>query len=348
MNNQQINASVYSLGALIQSKIVNSSSSGDYYSTFSGLAIGNYTLNVSTSYQGFSKICIDSFSIDAGYDAGYNAGFIAGNESGYISGFNQGNITGFNLGNISGFIFGNQTGFDTGFILGNQTGFLEGYSAGNTTGFILGNQSGFILGNVSGYLLGFNEGNQTGYLTGFTLGNLTGYLLGNISGFYFGNQTGYESGYDAGYDEGFVAGSSGPASFVLDKIASFYNISNESISYNITLRITNKGKNNASLVNITDSDSNESPYSIGVLNGSQVISRSYIKTFSRNSTDYFSSLSIAQAQGIDSFSNSSVFANSSSIDLTIPSSQAEEQLTLIKNVYFNSENSTQVNYTISI
>jgi len=159
-------------------------------------------------------------------------------------------------------------------------------------------------------------------------------------------------GYNKSCSDNFTLGGGGvaatPASFILDKIASFLNITNETISYNITLRATNKGGSSATSANITDTDSTESPYDIETINASQTISRSYIKTYQRNSTTHYNASSIAQAQGIDSFSSSMISANSSSISLTIPSTETGQQLTLVKNAYFNSENSTAVNYTLSV
>ncbi|MCX6707597.1 MAG: hypothetical protein NT001_05665, partial [Candidatus Woesearchaeota archaeon] len=140
------------------------------------------------------------------------------------------------------------------------------------------------------------------------------------------------------------------ASLVLDKIASFSSVADSTISYNITLRLTNKGRGNANYVNITDADS-DSPglvYEIGILNAGETILESYIKTFDRNSAAYYPVLSVAQSQGIDSYSDSIIGANSSQINLTVPSAETGQQLTLIKNAYFVSENSTSATYNLTL
>ena len=361
--NQSINLSVYnSTNDLVVNTDITTGSNGLFNRILSGLGVDNYTVNVTIDYEGISVSNSDSFIISLSYTEGYNAGFIAGNESGFIEGFNQGNITGFNLGNISGFYFGNLTGYQTGFIAGNESGFTEGYSLGNTTGFILGNESGFILGNATGFyygnisgfilgnqsgfiegnLSGYLLGNSTGYQTGFTIGNLTGFMEGNLSGFYFGNI----SGYNEGYNIGFIAGSNNSASFVLDKIASLYELTNDSIIYNITLRVINKG-GNASSVFLTDEDSDLSPYDLGNISSGGVVERSYLKSFERNSTTYYYLFDQANVSGIDSSSGGEVEANSNGLNLTIPSKSVNQQLSLVKNIYYKSENSTSVNYTVS-
>ena len=116
----------------------------------------------------------------------------------------------------------------------------------------------------------------------------------------------------------------------------------------MTLKLTNKGGSSATNVNITDSDYTGFNFSIGTLSSGETITRSYLLNFTRNSTTYYNSTSIAQAYGIDSFSDSLISANSSSIDLTIPSQETGKQLTIIKNIFSNNWTSSDVNYTVSI
>jgi len=187
--------------------------------------------------------------------------------------------------------------------------------------------------NTSKNLTSLSDGSFQTTFSGLGVGN---YVL-NASTSYQGNNKSCTDSFAVG----------GSASFVLDKITSFHNVTNETISYNLTLRLTNSGGGAATSSNITDIDSSESPYNIGAINGGESISRSYTKTYTRNSTTYYSALSIAQSQGINSYSNSMIEANSTQINLTIPPTATEQQLTLIKNAYFNSENSTAVNYTLS-
>ncbi len=317
-----------------------------------GFILGNntgFTLGNSTGYTlGFNTGNITGFTL------GNTTGFVYGNNTGYILGFNTGNLTGFTLGNTTGFVLGNSTGYilgnATGFVYGNTTGFIlgntTGFVYGNITGFALGNSTGFTLGNLTGYILGnqtgYNAGFSTGNTTGFNLGNTTGFTYGNLSGFDLGNATGYTLGYNAGVN----VSNRTSASLVLDKIASLQNITNGTISYNVTLRLTNKGGSNSTNVNITDLDYG-SNFTIGNLTAGESITRSYLINFTRNMTTYSNATSIAHAYGIDSYSSGQILANSSSMNLPVPSNESGQQLTLIKNVFYINQTFTDVNYTVS-
>lgn len=139
-----------------------------------------------------------------------------------------------------------------------------------------------------------------------------------------------------------------PASLVLDKIISLNEITNETISYNITLKLINKGESNSTNTNLTDLDSEDSPYALDNISNNSFIKVSYLKNFTRNSTTYPVLLSQAQSIAIDSSTSNLTTANSTLINLIIPSTSTGQQLTLIKNAYYNSENSTHVNYTLSV
>jgi sporulation protein YlmC with PRC-barrel domain len=348
---QTINISIYSNSTsnLVASSNTKTASNGIFNSIFTGLGVDNYTVYATIYYQGVNVNSSTSFMINFGYSTGYNAGFIAGNESGYILGFNGGNITGFILGNTTGFVFGNSTGFNlgniTGFNLGNATGYIlgnsTGYILGNATGFIYGNTTGFILGNTTGFIYGNVTGFNLGNSTGFTLGNYTGFILGNITGFYFGNSSGYSLGYSAGL----IAGNYSPSNLVLDKIISLQDLTPTNITYNITLRLTNKGGSNATYVNITNSDSGN--YEIEVLTPGNSITESYLLNFTRNSTNYNSTLPVAYLIGIDSYSSDLIYANSTQIVLTIPSITTGKQIIIAKNIFYSSENSTGITYNVS-
>ena len=325
-----------------------------------GFILGNntgFTLGNSTGYTlGFNTGNITGFTL------GNTTGFVYGNNTGYILGFNTGNLTGFTLGNTTGFVLGNSTGYilgnATGFVYGNTTGFIlgntTGFVYGNITGFALGNSTGFTLGNFTGYILGnqtgFYYGNTSGYNAGFSTGNTTGFNLGNTTGFTYGNLSGFDlgnaTGYTLGYNAGVNVSNRTSASLVLDKIASLQNITNGTISYNVTLRLTNKGGSNSTGVNITDLDYG-SNFTIGNLTAGESVTRSYIINFTRNMTTYSNATSIAHAYGLDSYLSVQILANSSSMNLPVPSNESEQQLTLIKNVFYINQTSTNVNYTVS-
>ena len=63
LSSQPINISVYKSGSLITSTSLNSLSDGSFYTSFYGLADGNYSLNVSSVYQGYTALCADNFTI---------------------------------------------------------------------------------------------------------------------------------------------------------------------------------------------------------------------------------------------------------------------------------------------
>jgi len=136
-------------------------------------------------------------------------------------------------------------------------------------------------------------------------------------------------------------------SFVLDKIATIHNFTDDEITYNISLKLINKGGIDSLNTTLTDSDSESSPYDLGTLSSNSSTIQSYLENYSRNSTTYSINLSIANVTGQDEYSNN-FSENSSDLTIIIPASTTSQQLTLIKNAYYNSENSTHVNYTLTI
>jgi hypothetical protein len=138
------------------------------------------------------------------------------------------------------------------------------------------------------------------------------------------------------------------ASFVLDKIATVSSVNSTQITYNVTLVLTNKGGTNATGCNITDSDSLLSPYAIGNLSAGSTFTTSYNKTYARNSTTYYVNLINATANGTDLRLGSIILATSNALNITIPEQQASPQLTVVKNIRYDAENTTVINYTINI
>ena len=74
---------------------------------------------------------------------------------------------------------------------------------------------------------------------------------------------------------------------------------------------------------------------------------SYTLTYQRNSTDYSQALSSALASGTDSYSGSSVSANSSISTVSIPATTANTELSITKNAQFISENTTNIVYNLT-
>ncbi len=137
------------------------------------------------------------------------------------------------------------------------------------------------------------------------------------------------------------------AVLALDKIASVYSLTNSSIIYNITLILTNIGGANALNVNISDSDSSDSIYNIGILLSNSSIKRSYLKNLTRKDMVDYQLTVLAITEGIDSYSNSLISANSTVLNLTIPATAVGKQIVITKNVLFKSEGNLNVSYNIS-
>jgi sporulation protein YlmC with PRC-barrel domain len=139
-----------------------------------------------------------------------------------------------------------------------------------------------------------------------------------------------------------------PASLIVDKIISVESLNSSFIVYNITNKIVNRGGSLAKNVILFDSDSNQTEYYLGNLTRGNMTRISYLKGFQRNSTTYDVNLVVSRVEGNDSYLEEKISENSSEISLIVPSSTANSTLTLIKNVYYNSETSKTANYTITI
>ncbi len=138
------------------------------------------------------------------------------------------------------------------------------------------------------------------------------------------------------------------ASLVLDKTASIHNISNNEIFYNISLRILNTGGSDS--INLSLNDADYGFYQLGKISPGEIIGISYLMNFTRqNSTGYYL-LQSTGISGIDSYSNSLISADSSSINLTIPSSSYSpgKQIVIIKNIVYSQETRLNVSYNVSV
>jgi sporulation protein YlmC with PRC-barrel domain len=197
--------------------------------------------------------------------------------------------------------------------------------------------------NVSVYNSNFNS---TQNLTTASDGGFETSFANLSVGSYTLNATATYRSYNETCQDTFQIG--GPASLVLDKIINIHNVTNTTINYNITLRVTNKGLSDATSSILTDPDSTNSPYNLENISANSFVSRSYIKEYTRNSTTYNITLTIARVNATDSYSGNEVFSNSSEILLILPASETGQQLILTKNAYYNSESSTHVNYTLTI
>ena len=137
------------------------------------------------------------------------------------------------------------------------------------------------------------------------------------------------------------------AVFVLDKVISIFNLSNDSISYSVALRLNNLGGSAAVNVNITDFDSPNQVYLIGNLSAGSFYELNYTKVFTRQNSITYYLFNQSISRGIDSYNNNLISANSTLINVTIPAVSQGVSIVIVKNVVFVSENSTAVIYNVS-
>lgn len=187
--------------------------------------------------------------------------------------------------------------------------------------------------NISKIFTTSNDGSFETSITNLSIGN---YMLNVTTSYLQSNKSCIDN---------FQIGSQ--ASLIISKIASIHNTTNDTIYYNITLKITNNGGADAINTNISDSDSESSPYTIGTLSPSSSHQISYLKNFSRQSPTSYHLTPIAAAYAIDSYSNSLLIVNSTEINLTIPQTQVGKQIIITKNILYISESSLNVTYNIT-
>ncbi len=322
----QANVSVYEDGAYAASRNLTSLSDGSFQTTLGGLAIGNYTLNTSFGYRGYLSYCNDSFTIvsEGGPDASNASLFLTKVAS--VSSLTYAeiryNIT-LSLVNAGG---SNATNANITDINSTSSPYmLDTLVAGQSI--------------MRSYVLSFARSNTTSIamLSGATALAIDAKSDNLLSVFAQSLNVTVPANVSVT-----------PASLVLDKIVTFYNVSNTTIAYNISLRLVNTGGSSSTEANISDADSSSSPYMIGALAAGDSVFRSYLATYTRNSTTYYVNLSRAQSYAFDSYSSVLLRANASDITIPVPTTELGQQLALVKNAYFNSENETAVNYTLAV
>ena len=146
--------------------------------------------------------------------------------------------------------------------------------------------------------------------------------------------------------DSFLLGSQG--SFVLDKIASISALNDSTITYNISLVLVNNGGANVSAANLSDGDSASSPYMLGAVVPGGRIERSYQRVFNRENSTLYVSLNVSSAYGLDSYSNQTIVANSTQLNVSIPSRAFGNQLVIVKNVQYVTQASLNVTYNVSV
>jgi len=174
----------------------------------------------------------------------------------------------------------------------------------------LSNETGAIASNLVNTSI-YDSNNNLNTSQNLTTSSDGGFAttFSNLSvGSYTLNATTTYQGYNESCTDTFSVG--GTASFILDKIATVFNISNSTINYNITLRVINKGQSDAESVTLTDPDSDSSPYDLSTVNANSSVLRSYIANFTKQDSITYQLLSIATVNGTDPYSGNEITANS--------------------------------------
>jgi len=134
------------------------------------------------------------------------------------------------------------------------------------------------------------------------------------------------------------------ASLMLAKIPSVSALNATHITYNITLLLdTSIGVSENTLLNDIDGAIvNENK---GTINSTGVI-ESYFLTYIRTSSDQTIALSKANASGYDPIYGNNLFVESNFPSIIVPRNTTEAQLTLIKNLAYVNQTTTNITYTI--
>jgi hypothetical protein len=135
------------------------------------------------------------------------------------------------------------------------------------------------------------------------------------------------------------------AELSITKLPSLHSINDTTVVYNITNTLTNS-RGSSQNTTLTDSDANET-WNIGNI-GSETVARSYLLEFERNASDYLVALAEATAEGYDPIYEDNLSAESNAPVIIIPKASGVKQLTLIKNLVYQSQTSTNITYEIII
>jgi hypothetical protein len=134
------------------------------------------------------------------------------------------------------------------------------------------------------------------------------------------------------------------ANLILHKIPSVQAINSTHIIYNVTLYLSN-GRGTSENTILTDPDAGQT-WNESTIFGAQNINESYLLTYARGSVDNLITLQKANATGYDPFYNMSLFTESNQPVIVIPQNITAAQLTLIKNLVFVNQTTTNITYMI--
>jgi hypothetical protein len=134
------------------------------------------------------------------------------------------------------------------------------------------------------------------------------------------------------------------ANLLLHKIPSVQSINSSQITYNISLHLAN-GRGTSDNTTLKDPDANQT-WNEGSIYGAQEVIESYLLTYNRGSSDSIITLQKANVTGYDPFYNTSLFAESNQPSIIVPQNITGAQLTLVKNILFVEQTTTNITYTV--
>ena len=142
----------------------------------------------------------------------------------------------------------------------------------------------------------------------------------------------------------FLLESGQKANLLLHKIPSVLTINSSHITYNISLHLAN-GRGTSENTILTDPDAGQT-WNESTIFGAQEIIESYLLTYNRGSVDNLITLQKANVTGYDPAYNMSLFTESNQPVIVIPQNITAAQLTLIKNLVFVNQTTTNITYMI--
>jgi hypothetical protein len=134
------------------------------------------------------------------------------------------------------------------------------------------------------------------------------------------------------------------ANLLLHKIPSVQAINSSHITYNVSLHLAN-GRGTSDNTTLKDPDASQT-WNEGSIYGAQEVIESYLLTYNRGSSDSIITLQKANVTGYDPFYNTSLFAESNQPSIIVPQNITGAQLTLVKNILFVEQTTTNITYTV--
>jgi len=134
------------------------------------------------------------------------------------------------------------------------------------------------------------------------------------------------------------------ATLIAEKSPSVQSVNNTNIVYNLTLELeASRGSSEDTVLQDTDGNINENVGTVTTA-GQE---RTYLLAYTRGATDQTVTLSKANATGHDPLYDADLFAESNQPVIIVPQSVTDAQLTIVKNIVYLEQTTTNITYTIT-